>query len=99
MDVQLYQHLKSLYLWFSGLIVFSIAFGITVGQLGEKARVMCTFFMELNEIIMRIVGIVMWYVQNSRPIYILSFDRHTASHTQTWREWFYNRSILIGFGR
>jgi solute carrier family 1 (high affinity glutamate transporter) protein 2 len=44
-----------------GIIVFCIAFGILIGQMGEKARVMCTFFTELNEIVMRIVNIIMWY--------------------------------------
>lgn len=44
----------------AGIIVFCIAFGILIGQMGEKARVMCTFFTELNEIIMRIVNIIMW---------------------------------------
>jgi len=44
-----------------GIIVFCIAFGILIGQMGDKARVMCTFFTELNEIVMRIVNIIMWY--------------------------------------
>jgi solute carrier family 1 (high affinity glutamate transporter) protein 2 len=44
-----------------GIIVFCIAFGIIIGQLGEKAKVMCDFFMALNEIVMRLVGIIMWY--------------------------------------
>lgn len=44
-----------------GIIVFCIAFGIIIGQLGEQARVMYDFFMALNEVIMRLVGIMMWY--------------------------------------
>uniref|UniRef100_T1JB98 Amino acid transporter n=1 Tax=Strigamia maritima TaxID=126957 RepID=T1JB98_STRMM len=44
-----------------GLIIFCIAFGIIAGQMGDKGRLMVEFFVGLNEIIMRIVGIVMWY--------------------------------------
>lgn len=51
-----------------GLIVFCTAFGILCGQLGEEADTMVRFFVILNEIIMKIVGIVMWY----SPIGIMS---------------------------
>ena len=44
-----------------GLIVFCTAFGIICGQLGEEGDLMVKFFVILNEIIMRIVIIVMWY--------------------------------------
>jgi solute carrier family 1 (high affinity glutamate transporter) protein 2 len=44
-----------------GIIVFCIAFGIIAGQLGERGKVMVDFFVVLNEIVMRIVVIVMWY--------------------------------------
>jgi solute carrier family 1 (glial high affinity glutamate transporter), member 2 len=47
---------------FEGVIVFCITFGIIIGAMGEKAKVMCAFFSELNEIIMRIVNIIMWSV-------------------------------------
>lgn len=29
--------------------------------MGEKAKIMCDFFLVLNEIVMRIVGVIMWY--------------------------------------
>lgn len=51
-----------------GLIVFCTAFGILCGQLGSEADTMVRFFVILNEIIMKIVGIVMWY----SPIGIMS---------------------------
>ena len=51
-----------------GLIVFCTAFGILCGQMGEEAETMVRFFVVLNEIIMKIVGLVMWY----SPIGILS---------------------------
>lgn len=44
-----------------GLIVFCTAFGIICGQLGTEAEVMIRFFVILNEIVMRLVVICMWY--------------------------------------
>uniref|UniRef100_A0A1E1X3N7 Amino acid transporter n=1 Tax=Amblyomma aureolatum TaxID=187763 RepID=A0A1E1X3N7_9ACAR len=44
-----------------GLIVFCIAFGIIAGQMGPDAELMVQFFTSLNEIIMKIVVLVMWY--------------------------------------
>lgn len=44
-----------------GLVIFCIAFGIVIGQMGDQAKVMLDFFQVLNEIIMRLVGIIMWY--------------------------------------
>ena len=51
-----------------GIIIFCTAFGILCGQLGEEADTMVRFFVILNEIIMKIVGIAMWY----SPIGIMS---------------------------
>ncbi|KAL1007653.1 hypothetical protein UPYG_G00089570 [Umbra pygmaea] len=44
-----------------GLIGFFVAFGIIMGKMGEKAKLMLEFFNVLNEIVMRIVGMIMWY--------------------------------------
>ncbi|KAI4821817.1 hypothetical protein KUCAC02_007399 [Chaenocephalus aceratus] len=44
-----------------GLIGFFITFGICMGRMGERGRVMCEFFNILNEIIMTMVSIIMWY--------------------------------------
>ncbi|KPM04271.1 excitatory amino acid transporter 2-like protein [Sarcoptes scabiei] len=44
-----------------GLIVFCTAFGIICGQLGTEAETMIRFFVILNEIVMRLVVICMWY--------------------------------------
>lgn len=44
-----------------GLIVFCTAFGIICGQLGTEADTMIKFFVILNEIVMRLVVICMWY--------------------------------------
>ncbi|KAH7644329.1 excitatory amino acid transporter 2-like protein [Dermatophagoides farinae] len=44
-----------------GLIVFCTAFGIICGQLGSEAETMIRFFVILNEIVMRLVVICMWY--------------------------------------
>ncbi|XP_043915175.1 excitatory amino acid transporter 2-like [Protopterus annectens] len=44
-----------------GLIGFFIAFGIAMGKLGEQAKIMADFFNILNEIIMKLVTMIMWY--------------------------------------
>ncbi|XP_041354083.1 excitatory amino acid transporter-like isoform X1 [Gigantopelta aegis] len=44
-----------------GLISFCTVFGILMSKMAEKAKLMVDFFAVLNEIIMRIVLLVMWY--------------------------------------
>ncbi|XP_014855664.1 PREDICTED: excitatory amino acid transporter 2-like [Poecilia mexicana] len=44
-----------------GLIGFFITFGICMGRMGERGRIMCDFFNILNEIIMTMVSMIMWY--------------------------------------
>ncbi|MGH0182959.1 UNVERIFIED_CONTAM: hypothetical protein FKN15_013479 [Acipenser sinensis] len=43
------------------LIGFFIAFGISMGKMGERAHLMAEFFNILNEIIMQMVTMIMWY--------------------------------------
>ncbi|XP_064194100.1 excitatory amino acid transporter 3-like [Anguilla rostrata] len=45
-----------------GLIVFCLLFGLTVGRMGERGRVLVEFFDALNEATMRIVQIIMCYM-------------------------------------
>uniref|UniRef100_A0A673NA51 Amino acid transporter n=1 Tax=Sinocyclocheilus rhinocerous TaxID=307959 RepID=A0A673NA51_9TELE len=44
-----------------GLIGFFITFGICMGKMGERGKLMCEFFNILNEIIMKMVSMIMWY--------------------------------------
>uniref|UniRef100_A0A915Q5L2 Amino acid transporter n=1 Tax=Setaria digitata TaxID=48799 RepID=A0A915Q5L2_9BILA len=44
-----------------GVIVFCISFGIVLSQLGEQARTMVDFFSIMDQVIMRLVMIIMWY--------------------------------------
>ncbi|XP_054160455.1 excitatory amino acid transporter-like [Oppia nitens] len=44
-----------------GLIVFCTAFGIICGQMGKEAEVMVRFFVVMNEIVMKLVVLCMWY--------------------------------------
>ncbi|XP_029292930.1 excitatory amino acid transporter 2-like isoform X2 [Cottoperca gobio] len=44
-----------------GLIGFFITFGVCMGRMGERGKVMCDFFNILNEIIMTMVSMIMWY--------------------------------------
>ncbi|XP_066576905.1 excitatory amino acid transporter 3 isoform X2 [Amia ocellicauda] len=50
-----------------GLIVFCLVFGLVIGQMGERGRILVEFFNVLNEATMKIVYIVMCYM----PIGIL----------------------------
>jgi solute carrier family 1 (high affinity glutamate transporter) protein 2 len=43
-----------------GIIAFFTAFGMMLSQMGTEAALMINFFAILNEIIMRMVIIVMW---------------------------------------
>uniref|UniRef100_G1N120 Amino acid transporter n=1 Tax=Meleagris gallopavo TaxID=9103 RepID=G1N120_MELGA len=45
-----------------GLIVFCLVFGMVIGKMGDKGRVLVDFFNALNEATMRIVQIIMWYM-------------------------------------
>ncbi|CAH8622819.1 unnamed protein product [Heterobilharzia americana] len=44
-----------------GLVSFSIMFGIILGQMGDRAVVMVQFFSILNEVVMRMVQVIMLY--------------------------------------
>ncbi|XP_044287205.1 excitatory amino acid transporter 1 isoform X2 [Varanus komodoensis] len=44
-----------------GLVVFSISFGLVIGNMKEQGRALREFFDSLNEAIMRLVGLIMWY--------------------------------------
>ncbi|CAJ0585593.1 unnamed protein product, partial [Mesorhabditis spiculigera] len=44
-----------------GVIVFCIAVGIVLSQMGEEANVMIQFFVILDKVIMKLVMAVMWY--------------------------------------
>ena len=45
---------------FSGLIVFCIVFGILLGAMGSRGKVMVDFFTVVGDITMTMVMLVMW---------------------------------------
>ena len=45
-----------------GLVLFSLAVGLVAGKMGKKAQVFIDFVSILNDIVMTLVGYVMWYV-------------------------------------
>lgn len=45
-----------------GLAVFSIVFGIVLGRMGAKAKPLKAFFSALNDAVMILVTLIMWYV-------------------------------------
>ncbi|XP_069483241.1 excitatory amino acid transporter 1 [Ambystoma mexicanum] len=50
-----------------GLVVFSMCFGLVIGNMKEQGKALKDFFDSLNEAIMRLVAVIMWYA----PIGIL----------------------------
>jgi Na+/H+-dicarboxylate symporter len=45
-----------------GLVVFSMCFGFVIGNMKEQGQALRDFFDSLNEAIMRLVVVIMWYV-------------------------------------
>ena len=45
-----------------GIIVFTVAFAITLGRLGDEGQKVVKSIGVLNEVIMKLVTLVMWYV-------------------------------------
>lgn len=43
-----------------GIVVFSIVFGIVLGRTDERGMPLKAFFEALNEVIMKMVALVMW---------------------------------------
>lgn len=43
-----------------GIVVFCFVFGIFISQAKSESQIMFDFFVTLNDIIMRIVGLIMW---------------------------------------
>ncbi|XP_034629093.1 excitatory amino acid transporter 1 [Trachemys scripta elegans] len=44
-----------------GLVVFSISFGLVIGNMKEQGQPLRHFFDSLNEAIMKLVALIMWY--------------------------------------
>nr|AKN21392.1 slc1a-2 [Schmidtea mediterranea] len=44
-----------------GIVAFSMWFGLVLSQMGEKALIMVQFFALLNEVVMKMVKVIMWY--------------------------------------
>lgn len=44
-----------------GLVVFCIIFGIFISHSKSEAQILYDFFFVMNELIMKIVGLIMWY--------------------------------------
>lgn len=43
-----------------GLVVFSICFGLIIGNMKEQGQPLKDFFDSLNEAIMRLVAVIIW---------------------------------------
>uniref|UniRef100_A0A3B4FQJ8 Amino acid transporter n=1 Tax=Pundamilia nyererei TaxID=303518 RepID=A0A3B4FQJ8_9CICH len=63
-----------------GLIVFCVAFGLVIGKMGEKGRILLDFFDALNEATMKLVQIIMCYM----PVGILFLIAAKIIEVEDW---------------
>ncbi|XP_077445745.1 excitatory amino acid transporter 3 isoform X2 [Stigmatopora argus] len=63
-----------------GLIVFCVAFGLVIGKMGEKGRILLEFFDALNDATMKLVHIIMCYM----PIGILFLIAAKIIEVEDW---------------
>lgn len=63
-----------------GLIVFCVAFGLVIGKMGEKGRILLEFFDALNEATMKLVQIIMCYM----PVGILFLIAAKIIEVEDW---------------
>ncbi|KAM8898058.1 excitatory amino acid transporter 3 isoform 2-T2 [Spinachia spinachia] len=63
-----------------GIIVFCVAFGLVIGKMGERGRILLEFFDALNEATMKLVQIIMCYM----PIGILFLIAAKIIEVEDW---------------
>ncbi|XP_034021161.1 excitatory amino acid transporter 3 [Thalassophryne amazonica] len=63
-----------------GLITFCVAFGLVIGNMGEKGRILLEFFDALNEATMKLVQIIMCYM----PVGILFLIAAKIIEVEDW---------------
>uniref|UniRef100_A0A8C2JYP5 Amino acid transporter n=1 Tax=Cyprinus carpio TaxID=7962 RepID=A0A8C2JYP5_CYPCA len=63
-----------------GLIVFCVTFGLVIGKMGERGRILLEFFDALNEATMRLVQIIMCYM----PVGILFLIAAKIMEVDNW---------------
>ncbi|KAL2078928.1 hypothetical protein ACEWY4_024672 [Coilia grayii] len=63
-----------------GVIVFCVAFGLVIGKMGERGRILLEFFDALNEATMKLVQIIMCYM----PIGIMFLIAAKIIEVENW---------------
>uniref|UniRef100_A0A7N6BI00 Amino acid transporter n=1 Tax=Anabas testudineus TaxID=64144 RepID=A0A7N6BI00_ANATE len=63
-----------------GIIVFCVTFGLVIGKMGEKGRILLEFFDALNEATMKLVQIIMCYM----PVGILFLIAAKIIEVEDW---------------
>lgn len=56
-----------------GLVVFSMCFGLVIGNMKQQGQALREFFDCLNEAIMRLVAIIIWLVKTQHPHHMKKF--------------------------
>ena len=67
-----------------GIIFFCLTFGTVLGSLGKKGRVVIDFFHIIDEVIMKMVYGIMWYVfWYCIPFHLVQFSLFRISLSKT----------------
>jgi Na+/H+-dicarboxylate symporter len=66
-----------------GLIVFCAVFGLVIGKMGARGRILLDFFDALNEATMRLVQIIMWYAGSTQNALGVFFPNANANFFRT----------------
>lgn len=69
-----------------GLVVFSMCFGLIIGNMKEQGQLLRDFFDSLNEAIMRLVAIIMWWDWQEGSVALTTFSTNTGkvSYVNLW---------------
>ena len=62
-----------------GIIVFSIAFGIMLSRMGERGRPLLHIFELIQDVVIRIVMVIIWYAGSSSSDLMMLNEMETLS--------------------
>ncbi len=80
-----------------GLVCFSVFFGIILSRMGKRGAVLVAFFASLNEVIMEMVMLIMWYSPFGICFLIIGkFLAITDLLLTIWQLGLYMLTVIIG---
>ncbi|KAL4658858.1 excitatory amino acid transporter 1-like [Arapaima gigas] len=80
-----------------GLVIFSMCFGLVIGNMKQKGQPLCEFFDSFNEAIMRLVAIIIWYAPVGILFLIAGKILEMKNLAQVWGQMgMYTISVIVG---